>query len=247
MVLTYRDIVDEAYIALRHELDARIGEARFVNRVGRRWVGMHAWSYLDGRTATIELSSGVQVYALPRDLSEIRSITEPGVYAPRVHLIDWPEFRVRDERNYGGSYFRYIGAINFEQQDGEMVPMLHLTPDPQGGETLAVGYRAGWRPLKLEADVADVPTWAEEAFLELARAVAHGLSRPSSDGNPDPTGALVRQVKLGDAFQDARTQDGMIQPVIDRGCGALEASLRMQSRDRLVGPRSTTQDLLADL
>lgn len=246
-MLTFSDIVDEARIALRGELHARVSEKRFVNGVGRRWTSAHPWVYLKGRTASIPVILGQQVYPLPADLRRIKEVLDEHRWFPAVRMVDWGEWQTRDYQDYGALNGVYLGAVNIQSTGGAPAPQLHLTPAPPEETTLRVVYDAGWKPLADDGDVADVPSWAEESFLDLARAVALAFERPSSDGNPDPMGVYVAQWKASTGFRDAISIDGALLGKIDRGTGALEDALaRSKIRDR-IGPRSTRQDILADL
>lgn len=247
MVLTCGDILDEARLALRHDLDERLNDIQFANRVGRRWIGLHPWLYLTGRFELVSLVAGQSSYPLPRDMAEIQAIYGDNTIIPLVRLVSWEHWHSTSVRDYGAVYNTFYGAVNHETRDGELVPVLHLAPTPSGVDTIRVVYRAGWKPLAAEADVADIPVFAEEAFRDLVRSMAIGLSRPSSGGDPDPLLDLVARVRQGDSFVMAMEQDGLIQPEVERGIGALgEAMLYSQMRGRS-GPRSTNQDLLADL
>lgn len=248
MALTLGDIMDEARIALRGDLDPRILEGRFVNTmVGRRWASMHPWRYLKGRSVLIPAVAGQQVYDLPRDATQITDVLDEQRLVPVVRMIEWSEWHLRDQRDYGALYGSYLGALNHEKVGSEVVPRLHLTPAPEGITEFRVVYDAGWRPVTAEDDVADLPVWAEPAFLDLTRAVALAYTRPSSDGMPDPMTAYIAQFRASTTFRDAQSADGRMQPKIALGDGPLQQHIDRGEGNRRLGPRSTRQDLLADL
>jgi hypothetical protein len=250
-MLTWRDIVAEASVALRGSLSTRISEAQFVNRyVGSRWVGLHHWCYLDGRRASLEIEPGVTAYPLPLDLAEIDIISDTGGLMSRVSILAWPDWVAWSSRNYGPAAGAFWGAINHEVVDGSMRAVLHITPTPTEARSLILGYRGGWKPLTHEDDVANVPIWGEAAIGDLARLVARALHMPGAE--IDPMATAVRQFMVSDTFRAARANDGMILPISPRQPSAMEQMLydrQMSARGGagLIGPRSTDQDLLADL
>ena len=246
-MLTASDVLDEVRLALRHELDARISPMRFVNRLGRRWIGLHQWGYLSGRQVELSLVAGTDNYALPADILEVNTVHGQGTGQCRVKMVSWPHFSRL--RAYGTSPAarQFCGALNREVVSGTTTPKLHLAPVPAGPSTLTVVYRAGWAPVAKPEDEIQIPVWAEEAFLDLARAMALGLSRPSSEGNPDPLIPLIAQVRSGDAFQSALADDGLEFPEIHMGQSAMDDASMDRHGSTYYGPQSTDQDLLADL
>ena len=251
MVLTLGNIMDEVRIALRGDLDARMSEGRFVNGVGRRWAAMHPWRYLKGRSVLIPAVSGQQVYDLPRDAQRITDVLDETRLVPVVRVISWSEWHLRDQRDYGALYGSYLGAINYGEStlDGstQVVPQLHLTPQVDGITEFRVVYDAGWTPLTSNDDIADLPTWAEPAFLDLTRGVALAYARPTADGAADPMVGYVAQFKAGTTFRDAISTDGVLNGKIAMGEGPLQQHIDRGEGNRRLGPRSTRQDLLADL
>lgn len=242
MAITYDDILAEVRIALRGDLGANISADRFVQRVGRRWVTAHQWAYLDGRRSSITTVPRQVEYVLPRDLAEIRFIGRSEYLAAAVRIVDWRKFEFAQNGPGGVGFAQFVGAVNYQQKDGESVPVLSLTPTPTAETTLDVVYRAGWKPLVKKDDVADIPVWGEEAFLTLVRAVATGLSSPSDDGSPDPTEALVARALASPSMMAAKEADGLAQPRLVPGCGAVEREMK---RNRRYDPRQrwTDQDL----
>ncbi|MEM6675605.1 MAG: hypothetical protein AAF726_22330 [Planctomycetota bacterium] len=250
MVLTARDIIDEARLALRSDLDPRLAEMDFVNRVGRRWIGLHRWMYLQGRSFVVTTVAGQQTYTLPTDLSEVTAVYgEPGQVTPYevVKMVSPEEWHAYDRQLLGGFFGRFVGYIDYAVVDDVNVPRLQLTPVPQEGRTLRLVYRAGWRPLVQGEDVADVPIWGEEAFRDLTRGLSLALHRVGADPSVDLIGPTIARVKASDEFQSAMSADGLAQPKVAKGMGALDEVFAAERRSNYDGPRFTTSDLLADL
>lgn len=252
-MLTLQDIIDEVQIGTRSDLRDEMSEANFANRVGRRWANMHRWRYLDGGSFVFATVADQVDYDLPADLGEFQvTYGEKDEYTAYdlIHMVPWADWHAADRRDFGTFYGRFLGSSKNDVVTIDGIKqnrhVLSLTPKPTQDRELRLVYRRTWAPLANAADVANIPGWADEPFLELTRLVAIALNAPSTDGNPDPMGAMVNNFKQGSSFADAKKADGLIQPNISRGAGALDIARNMNGRGKY-GPRWTGQDLLADV
>lgn len=253
-MITLRDIIDEVQLATRAGLRDELSEANFANRVGRRWSHMHRWRYLDGKSYLFFTVVDQIEYVLPADLGELEIIYgEQDTFTSWevVSIVSWTDWHSAVRRDIGTFAGRFYGALNYETVTVDSVeqvrPVLSLTPKPTFARELRVVYRRSWTPVVSTDDVVNIPPFAEEAFLELVRMMALAFNAPTTDGNPDPMGAMIANFRAGATFDDAKRADGMTQPRINRAAGAIEDALAHSADSGTFYPRSTTQDLLAGL
>lgn len=241
-MLTGQQVLDEVTLALRSPMRAEIGGVRFVNRVGREFVRLSPWRYLQGRTASLSVVSGTAAVELPNDVDKIDEIAHTPQQAPWRPIkwtSDWGEFQ--RWVSWGSAYmsgWRYLGAVNQQPNaTGRTVPYLHLSPTPTQDDTLELRYRAGWTLIDTLDDVLVVPDELEEGVLATARAMARALEVQPEGVAGDPMGAAMAALRASPQIRSLRQRDGSLSPRRSPTPGPIGLALdRAQSRNGW-GPR----------
>ena len=104
---------------------------------------------------------------------------------------------------------------------GAPMPRLEMWPTPATSkkDVFLVHYRGGWKEIRSDNDVINVPTWLEALYLAAVRAVALGYER---DSEMDVNQRLF-SLRSGPLFVMARQRDMMTQPTLGPLCnGAAE-------------------------
>lgn len=233
MVLTLATLAEE----VRQELGrtpARSTSEALVNEAGEAWVNAHSWKYLRDRRQEISLVVGTEDYRLALGVRDVRGVLhrKNSVWHP-IPLIDYESFTTERERFLSevNNTFTPLATLRWDTLDGDTQPRLYLQVYPATlTETVQVQYQAGWLPLDLADDVADIPPPLEQPFKEWVRRYALGREKMPSFS----TDAALQTFFGGPAGYRAKTVDAQHVNRIVPAPGAVGARMA-RSRARRDG------------
>jgi hypothetical protein len=179
-----------------------------INEAGQQFVQAERWQFLMEPPTTLDFTADQAYVALPADFAEIetleyndllrhfRFVTPRELTAIRAQTITWDG--------------AYVGAIFWPEQtvatanSGAPRVELHPTPGSTVSGALRISYRRGWTVLSSGTSVANLPLWAEPAYVAFLRAWVYGHERLDSEAERQ---AQLAAVINGATFKMAKKRD----------------------------------------
>jgi hypothetical protein len=158
-------------------------------------------------TATFDLPT----IALPSDFKELRAIvlkdTVFNGFNP-TSVVHIAELEASDV-DVSGPWL-YSGVIVHVGTPPTPVIRIHPTPTTDDNEAFICFYRAKWTELTNDSAVVAVPDYAEEALIQVTRALVKGYMEGEDD---QPTlSQRLADIRAGDVFRQAVRDDALVQP-----------------------------------
>jgi hypothetical protein len=145
---------------------------------------------------------------MPSDFGEIVSANMKDGLVQTFSFTTFDDLLHRRRTNTGATSHYWIAISHpIPEDDSAEIPppRLELYPTPTTGDEISIAYRARWRELVNDTDVAAIPDYVESAFVALVRAFALGYEEEGLE-------VRVAEVEMGPVFIRALEKDGLIQP-----------------------------------
>lgn len=220
MVLTLSDCAGLIQHGLGRVLSPQLDAARVTNLAGIWFTSAHPWAFLERPATGLDFVAGQSYCDLPTDFGELRSV-EVNEIVSRFIMSTSSEVNYMRSGNVDASGLVVWGAINYSSTG---TPRLDVYPTPGANVTDALNlyYRAKWTRLVVDTDTANIPDYAEPAFIDTLIAYALGLEERDT-GSLSRRLADVREGAIREAIlMDQRGQDDYGQ--IINGAASMNAA-----------------------
>lgn len=176
MTILVSDILNQIIHAVgAGGLSQEISEVDILNEAGTYLCSMHAWSWLDDQSATLDLVAAQAYCTLPLGIREVISIARTGSLTDGFRWVTLADLDA--VRNGQPIDWQYTGAIEWVQPDagGEKLPRLAIAPTPTAGEVgaLTIRFKADWIDVGVDSDpdttALIIPAWLRPLLVRLAR------------------------------------------------------------------------------
>ena len=208
MPITTADLKNQVQHALGGSPSDQISELLIINQAGRHMFS-HGWKFRARPTVNLTIVAGTDYVSLPADVGSIISLRMKDGLNDSIELTSYDYvLMIRNgDISTGAHYYATVvwPAPYINSSGAAQSPRLELAPNPIGTDTIVLAYRAGWSDLDLDADIAQVPAFAEALLIAYVRAFALGY---------EEEGMAVRLAELeaSSLFERVAVQDGLLQP-----------------------------------
>lgn len=231
MVLTLATLSEEVRQELGRTPSRSTLEA-LVNEAGEAWVNAHPWLYLTDRRQEVSLVVDQEDYQLNLGVRNVNGVLhrKNSVWQP-IPIIDYEAFLTERERFLSEiqNTFTPWATLRWDTKTGDTQPRLYLQVYPATlTETVQVQYQAGWLPLNLAEDVADITPPLEQPFKEWVRRYALGREKTPTYS----TDAAVQSFFNGPAGYRAKTVDAQHAGMAVPAPGAVGARMNRKRARR---------------
>ena len=207
MTLTAKQLKDHVSHALGGTVSSQLSDIDIVNEAGRHMFNT-AWNFRQRPPADVAFTSNLAHADLPSDFGEMVAANMKDGLIQTFTFTTFADLLHRRRTNTGATSHYWI-AISHpipEDESAEMPPpRLELYPTPTSGDEITLSYRARWRVLKEDSDVAAIPDFVDSSLVALVRAFALGYEEEGLE-------VRVSEVERGPLWQRALEKDGIIQP-----------------------------------
>lgn len=213
---------------------------RVVNEAGRYLTTVRRWRFMQRPPATLNFVADQEYVDLPNDFAHLLNIVANGltVYYEHSTYEQILKMRAQDVTPQGIVYW---GAIvqppNADSQTALPPPRIELHPAPPSNQqgALTVVYRAKWRDLSDNDDVANIPEYAEMLLIQYIRAFAQAYENDHYR-NLAP---LLEEVESSGIFRNTLDYDNAVQEQYGRIENGQVASMRSAQFDWFDDPKVT--------
>jgi hypothetical protein len=207
MTLTASQLKDHISHALGGSVSSQLSSIGIINEAGRHMFNT-PWNFRQRPPLDVTFVSS-QAYAdLPNDFGEMVSANMKDGLVQTFTFTTFDDLLHRRRTNTGATSHYWI-AISYptsEDTTAEMPPpRLELYPTPSSSDEITIAYRARWRELVSDDDVAAIPDFADSTLVALVRAFALGYEEEGLE-------IRVAEVEMGPLWQRSLEKDGIIQP-----------------------------------
>lgn len=186
-----------------------VEQLRILNTVGELLFGMRSWEWLQRGPVLLDTVQDQPYIDLPAGFRSIVTLQSNQILD--ISIVP-PETFVSIVRNSGLTPPVFAVALNYQDDNGGVKPVLSIYPTPGESEegVMNLWYMAGWETL-VQADIDDnegakqirVPSWIEPLFFEIMQAVLRGFEEDDNAG----MSARMEAVQRGPIFAAALRRD----------------------------------------
>lgn len=211
--------VEQCARIIEHELGgqpaSQLSILDLVNEAGEYLCYSHAWKWLEGLEATVNLVANQNYVTLPADFGTIVSMRPTNSLTRSLTLVTLDYLLELRTSTVNTTTFQWYGAILHPVPAGSTEPgppVLALYPTPTTNEvgTFTIIYRGNWARRTADTGVGGtvrIPRWMEPCFIECLRAYARGRDAAEMF----PLGEQLTALKVNPVYVDAMLRDGAEQ------------------------------------
>lgn len=206
MTLTTANLKDHVSHALGGPVSSKLSDIGIINEAGRHMFNT-PWNFRQRPPKDITFTTGVNHVVLPPDFGEVIAanmkdgLVQTFTFTTFADLI----YRRRTNTGYTSHYWIAVSyGVPNDAKEEMPPPRFELYPTPTSGDEMVLSYRARWREMTDDEEVAAIPDFAESALVALVRAFALGYEEEGLE-------LRVAEVEQGPLWQRALEKDGIVQ------------------------------------
>ena len=207
MTQTLKQLKEHVSHALGGTVSSQLSDTGIVNEAGIHMFNT-PWIFRSRPPLNVVFESNREYAELPSDFGELIAANMKDGLVQSFSFTTFDDLLHRRRTNTGATSHYWIAIsypIPVDTTAEVPLPRLELYPTPTSSDEISLAYRAKWRTLNSDDDVAAIPDYAESALIALVRAFALGYEEESLE-------VRVAEVEMGPIWRRALEKDGIVQP-----------------------------------